>query len=180
MHLQFLRLLEAPSSLLAHDLPILGSTYSMHSEIQQDNWCQEQDQQCNTSFYSFIFLFITKSVNKHLGCFHVLAIVNSAATNVEEHVSLQIRISSGYMPKSRIAISYGNSVLSFWGLSMLVSILVDYIPTNGVGAPSPLFTKQLLFYWIFQVKLLHLKVPKQPLMPSIFFNFSCFFMRYFL
>ena len=112
-------------------------------------------------------LFIHSSVNKHLGCFHVLAIVNSPATNVEEHVSLQIRISSGYMPKSRIAISYGNSVLSFWGISTLVSILVDYIPTNGVGAPSPLFTKQLLFYWIFQVKLLHLKVPKQPLMPSI-------------
>ena len=114
-------------------------------------------------------LFIHSSVNKHLGCFHILAIVNGAAMNVEEHVSFWITISSGYMPKSRIAISYGNSVLSFWGISILVSILVAYIPTNSVGTPSLLFTKQPLFCWIFQVKFLHLKVPKQPLMPSIIF-----------
>ena len=107
MPLQFLPLLEAPSSLLAHALPTLGSTYSMHSEIQQDSGVRNRINNATPH------LFIHSSVNKYLGCFHVLAIVNSPATNVEEHVSLQIRISSGYMPKSRIAISYGNSVLSF-------------------------------------------------------------------
>ena len=44
MCLQLLLLLESPSSLLAHALPTLGSTNSMHSEIQQDSWRQEQDQ----------------------------------------------------------------------------------------------------------------------------------------
>ena len=32
------------SSLLAGALPTLGSANSMHSEIQRDNWCHEQDQ----------------------------------------------------------------------------------------------------------------------------------------
>ena len=39
------------------------------------------------------------------------------------------------MPKSGFAGSYGNSVFSFWGTSILFSIVAVpiYIPTNSVG-----------------------------------------------
>ena len=57
--------------------------------------------------------FIDSSVVGHLGCFHVLAIVNSAAMNIGVHVSFQIIVLSGYMPRSGIAGSYGSSSLSF-------------------------------------------------------------------
>ena len=56
--------------------------------------------------------FIHSSVDGHLGCFHVLAIVNSAAMNIEVHASLQIMFFTGYMPRSGIAGSYGNSIFS--------------------------------------------------------------------
>ena len=52
--------------------------------------------------------FIHLSVDGYLGCFHVLAIVNSAAMNNGIHVSLSILVSSGYMPRSGIAGSYGD------------------------------------------------------------------------
>ena len=39
------------------------------------------------------------AVNGYLGCFHVLAIVNSAEMNIGIHVSFSIFISSGYMPR---------------------------------------------------------------------------------
>ena len=42
--------------------------------------------------------FIYSSVNGHLGCFHVLAIVNSAAMNTGVHVSFQIIFSPGVCP----------------------------------------------------------------------------------
>ena len=51
--------------------------------------------------------FIHSSVNGHLGYFHILAIINSVAMNNGIHVSPSIFISSGYMPRSRIAGSYG-------------------------------------------------------------------------
>ena len=61
-------------------------------------------------YHSF---FIHSSVDGHLGCFHVLAIVNSAAMNNGIHVSLSILVSSGYMPRSGIAGSYGGFISSF-------------------------------------------------------------------
>ena len=59
--------------------------------------------------------FIHSSVNKHLGCFHVLAIGNSAAVNIGVCVSFRIRafIFSGYVPRNGIAGSYGSSIFSF-------------------------------------------------------------------
>ena len=57
--------------------------------------------------------FIHSSVDAHLGCFHVLAIVNNAAMNNGIHVSFSILVSSGNMPRSGIAGSYGGFILSF-------------------------------------------------------------------
>ena len=52
--------------------------------------------------------FIHSSVDGHLGCFHVLAIVNSALMDFEVHMSFSVLVSSGYMslgymPRSGIA-----------------------------------------------------------------------------
>ena len=57
--------------------------------------------------------FIHSSVDGHLGCFHVLAIVNSAAMNIVVHDSFWILVFSGYVPSSGIAGSYGNSIFRF-------------------------------------------------------------------
>ena len=61
-------------------------------------------------YHSF---FIHSSADGHLGCFHALAIVNSAAMNTGVHVSFSILVSSGYMPRSGIAGSYGGFIPSF-------------------------------------------------------------------
>ena len=57
--------------------------------------------------YLFSFLMI--------GCFHVLAIANSAAVNVRVHVSFHISvfIFLNCIPRSRIAGLYGSSIFSF-------------------------------------------------------------------
>ena len=59
-------------------------------------------------------LFIHSSIDGHLGWFHVLAIVNSAAMNNGIHVSFSIFISSGYIPRSGIAGSYGGFIPTFF------------------------------------------------------------------
>ena len=64
--------------------------------------------------YMYHTFFIHSSVNGHLGCFHVLAIVNSAAMNNGIHVSFSTLVSSGYMTRSGIAGSYGGFIPSFF------------------------------------------------------------------
>ena len=55
-------------------------------------------------------IFIHSYVDGRLGCFHVLAVVNSVAMTIGVHTSFQIKvfIFSGYMPRNVIAGSYGN------------------------------------------------------------------------
>ena len=55
---------------------------------------------------------IHSSADGHLGCFHVLAVINSAVMNIGVHVSLSILVSSVCMPSSGIAGSYGSSISS--------------------------------------------------------------------
>ena len=57
--------------------------------------------------------FIHSSLDGHLGCFLVTAILNSAAMTNGIPVSFSILVSSGYMPRSGIPWIYGGFIPSF-------------------------------------------------------------------
>ena len=96
--------------------------------------------------YIYHNFFIHSSVDGRIGCFHVLAVVNSAAMNNGIHVSLSILFSSGYMPRSGIAGSYGGFIVVFQGIAIPFSIVAVPIYQQCKGVPfSPHRLQHSLF-----------------------------------
>ena len=85
--------------------------------------------------FVYHIFFISSSVDGCLGCFQVLTIVNNAAVNFGVHASFQTSVLGffGYIQRSEIAESYGNSLFNFLRNFHVVS-MVDvsiYIPTKS-------------------------------------------------
>ena len=61
--------------------------------------------------------FMHSSIDGHLGCFHLLAIVNDGAMNIHVQVFVQTSVfnSFGHIPRSETAGSRGNSVFLTFG-----------------------------------------------------------------
>ena len=68
-----------------------------------------------SDYCMYIPHFVYSFVDGHLGCFYLLAIVNSVAVNVGLQISLQNPAFSsfGYIPRSKIAVSHGSSSFNF-------------------------------------------------------------------
>ena len=53
--------------------------------------------------YMYHSFLIHSSADGHLGCFHVLAMINSAMMDIRVHMFPSVLVSSVYMPSSGIA-----------------------------------------------------------------------------
>ena len=71
----------------------------------------------NSPLHTYInhIFFIHSFVDRHLGCFHILAIANNASIKMEMKISFQysVFISFGYALRSGISGSYGSFIFNF-------------------------------------------------------------------
>ena len=87
-------------------------------------------------YHSF---FSHSCVVGHLGCFHVLAIVNRSVMNIGVHMSFSVMISSGNMPSGGITVSYGSFI------SGLLRNLHAVLHSGSINLPSHQQHKRVSF-----------------------------------
>lgn len=93
---------------------------------------------------------IHSSVNWNLGCFHVLVVINNAATNISIQVFLwdPTFTSFGYIPRNGITESHHNYIFNFWKTAIVFPIAL-HLPTVHKGSDLHIFTYTCIFLFFF-------------------------------
>ena len=112
-------------------------------------------------------LFIHSSVDGHLGSFHLLAVVTSAAVTICVQVFVWVPVFSslGSIPGSGMARSYDNFMFNFWG-SHLIRSTLKRLSWAGDSAGSSSFDPIPCLQGIYSSDDIYLSLYKHNLISS--------------
>ena len=100
-----------------------------------------------------VYMYVQQipSVDRHLGCFCILAVVNDAARNMGVKISLQDTdfIYSRYICQSGVSGSYGSSILVFWRIFILFSTMAAPVYISSNSSPGLFFSISLPILDVF-------------------------------
>ena len=125
-----------------------------HGVAKSHTWLKQLSMQAPTIVLCiciYHIFFICSSPDGHLGCFHILAVINKAVINIRMRIFFALVFSLFLeKPRSRVVGFYGSSIFNFLRKLCIVfhsgHTNLQGTPTMHKGSPFSTFLPTLLIY----------------------------------
>ena len=124
---------------------------------------------CVGGIYIYHIFLTHSSINRHLGCFRVLDIVNTAAMNIGVNISFSMKVCLDICPE----VGWLGHMIALYLVAKFLKVVFLFTSAFSVSPPSLIFVFVLAVPWHAEVPGSGMNLPQSHCSDNICLSYCC-------